>query len=379
MKSFSVQDVFTTYGPEYIKKHKLSKEQWKVYNSIINCKTPNLGKHLIICKTCGEIHSGINSCRDRHCPTCQHYAKEKWIEKESANILDCPYFHIVNTIPCELNEIVMFNKKVCYDILFEATSESILTLANDKKWLGAKIGLTSILHTWGQNMQFHPHIHTIAIGGGLKNNKWIECKNNFLFKVQVLSSLFRGKFLDKLKEANLTFPEDKQDLYDEKNFNKFLEPLYEKEWVTYIEPPKGQPDNVIEYIGRYAFRVAISDNRIKDVCDGKVTFEYKDYKDDCKIKEMTITAEEFIRRFLLHVLPEHFTKVRHYGLLANKNKKANLALCRILLRTTVKSDFSILQKNSRVTEFKCKNCGNTSFTYIFYYPYSTKKSTRTCS
>ena len=332
MKSFSVQDVFTTYGPEYIKKHKLSKEQWKVYNSIINCKTPNLGKHLIICKTCGEIHSGINSCRDRHCPTCQHYAKEKWI-----------------------------------------------TLANDKKWLGAKIGLTSILHTWGQNMQFHPHIHTIAIGGGLKNNKWIECKNNFLFKVQVLSSLFRGKFLDKLKEANLTFPEDKQDLYDEKNFNKFLEPLYEKEWVTYIEPPKGQPDNVIEYIGRYAFRVAISDNRIKDVCDGKVTFEYKDYKDDCKIKEMTITAEEFIRRFLLHVLPEHFTKVRHYGLLANKNKKANLALCRILLRTTVKSDFSILQKNSRVTEFKCKNCGNTSFTYIFYYPYSTKKSTRTCS
>lgn len=366
MKKYSIQDIFKEYGNEYIKTHKLSKEQWKVFNAIINCKTQALGIHTITCEECGHTHVGINSCRNRHCPNCQAYAREKWIEKESSYVLDCPYFHIVTTIPAELNELVLYNTKTCYNILFKATSESILTLANDKKWLGAKVGISSVLHTWGQTLEFHPHIHSIVTGGGLSNNKWIESKKEYLFKVQVLSSLFRGKFLGMLKEVDLKFPKGKEYLKDKYNFNKFLEPLYKKTWITYIEPPKGKTENVIEYIGRYSFRVAISNERIKDISNGRVTFEYKDYKDESKIKTMSISAEEFIRRFLLHVLPNRFTKIRHYGLLANRSKKAIIALCRILIGTVVNNDFTINVKR-KVKEFACECCGSKSFTYKYWY------------
>lgn len=366
MMEFSIQQIFKEYGPEYTKTHNLSKEQWKVYNSIISCKTQELGFHTITCNECGETHIALNSCRNRHCPNCQVYAREKWIEKESSYILDCPYFHIVTTIPSELNEIVLYNTKTCYDILFKATSESILTLAKDKKWLGAKVGITSVLHTWGQTLEFHPHIHSIVTGGGLQNNQWIESKKEYLFKVQVLSSLFRGKFLTMLKESNLTFPKDKENLKNKYEFNKFLEPLYEKTWITYIEPPKGAPENVIEYIGRYSFRVAISNERIKDISNGNVTFEYKDYKDEGKIKLMTIIAEEFIRRFLLHVLPNKFTKIRHYGILSNRSKKIIIKLCRILIGTRVNKDFTINIKR-KLKEFVCPCCGSKSFSYRFSY------------
>lgn len=260
----------------------------------------------------------------------------------------------------------MYNSKVCYDILFKATSEAILELADDTKWLGAKVGITSVLHTWGQTLEFHPHIHSIVTGGGINNNKWVECKKEYLFKVQVLSSLFRGKFLAMLKETVLIFPNDKQYLKSAYNFNKFLEPLYDKSWITYIEPPKGNPQNVIEYIGRYSFRVAISNERIKDISDGKVTFEYKDYKDNSKIKSMTISAEEFIRRFLLHVLPNRFTKIRHYGILSNRNKKSLISLCRILIGTIVNYDFTINIKR-KLKEFVCPTCGCNSFLYKFSY------------
>lgn len=366
MMGFSIQDIFRGYGNSYIKKHKLSKEQWKVYNSIINCKTASLGIHTITCKECGDTHIALNSCRNRHCPNCQSYAREKWTEKENSYILDCPYFHIVTTIPSELNELVLYNKKNCYNILFKATSEAILELAKDTKWLGAKVGITSILHTWGQTMEFHPHIHSIVTGGGLSNNEWIESKKDYLFKVQVLSSLFRGKFLGMLKEIDLEYPKGKEYLKDKISFNKFLEPLYEKTWITYIEPPKGKTENVIEYVGRYSFRVAISNERIKDISNGKVTFEYKDYRDEAKIKEMTITAEEFIRRFLLHVLPNHFTKIRHYGILSNRNRKTIIALCRVLIGTIVNSDFTINVKR-KVKEFECPCCGNNTFTYKYWY------------
>lgn len=363
---FSIQQIFREYGSEYIKMHKLSKEQWKVYNAVINCKTQGLGIHTITCEECGETHIALNSCRNRHCPNCQAYAREKWIEKESSNLLDCHYFHIVTTIPSELNDIVLHNQKECYDILFKATSETILELAKDNKWLGAKVGLTSVLHTWGQTLEFHPHIHSIVTGGGLQNNKWIQSKEEYLFKVQVLSSLFRGKFLAMLKESDLTFPKDKEYLKNQYEFNKFLEPLYKKTWITYIEPPKGSPENVIEYIGRYSFRVAISNERIKNISDGKVTFEYKDYKDEGKIKTMTISAEEFIRRFLLHVLPNRFTKIRHYGILSNRNKSTIIKLCRILIRTIVNYDFSINIKR-KLKEFVCPCCGGKSFLYKFHY------------
>ena len=180
-----------------------------------------LGIHTITCKECGETHIGLNSCRNRHCPNCQSYAREKWIEKESSYMLECAYFHIVTTIPAELNEIVLYNQKTCYDIFFKATSESILQLTKDTKWLGAKVGITSVLHTWGQTLEFHPHIHSIVTGGGISNNKWVEGKKEYLFKVQVLSSLFRGKFLAMLKESDLTFPKDKETLKTHMNLINF--------------------------------------------------------------------------------------------------------------------------------------------------------------
>ncbi len=364
---YSIQDIFQQYGDEYTKKHNLSKEQWKVFNAIRNCGTKNLGYHICTCEECGEEYFGYNSCRNRHCPMCQNYARENWIQKESSYILDSKYFHIITTVPYELNEIFLNNPKICYNILFKATSESILTLADDPKWLGAKVGITSILHTWGQTMEFHPHIHSIVTGGGLKNNHWVSCDKDYLFKVQVLGSLFKGKFLSFLKHEfnNLVL---KAELKDMKTFNKFLEPLYNKTWITYIEPPKGKAENVVEYVGRYSFRVAISNDRIKNIENGNITFEYKDYKDNSKIKEMTITAEEFIRRFLLHVLPKHFTKIKHYGLLSNRNKKSNIKFCRLLISRILSNEF-ISNISRKPLEFKCENCGSTNFSYSFNYTY----------
>ncbi len=365
MSKFTIQDIFLKYGDEYIKKHKLSKEQWKVFNAIRNCGTENLGYHICTCEECGEEYFGYNSCRNRHCPMCQNYAREKWLQKESSYLLDSNYFHVITTIPYELNEVFLLNPKIGYTILQKATSETILTLADDPKWLGAKVGITSILHTWGQTMEFHPHIHSIVTGGGLKNNHWVACNKDYLFKVQVLGSLFKGKFLFYLKHEfnNLKL---NQNLKDIKAFNKFLEPLYNKIWITYIEPPKGKTENVIEYIGRYSFRVAISNERIKNIENGLITFEYKDYKDNSKIKKMTITAEEFIRRFLLHVLPDNFTKIKHYGLLSNRNKKKNIRLCRFLISKILSNKF-IPTISRKFKKFRCKKCGSTNFSYSFKY------------
>lgn len=365
MSNFTIQDIFNKYGDEYIKKHKLSNEQWKVFNAIRNCGTKNLGFHICTCQDCGEEYFGYNSCRNRHCPMCQKYAREKWIQNESSYLLDSKYFHIITTVPVELNEIFLFNQKICYNILFKATSQSILTLANDIKWLGAKVGVTSILHTWGQTIEFHPHIHSIVTGGGLNNNTWVCCNKDYIFKVQVLGSLFKKKFLAYLKHEfnNLVL---KDNLSNIKSFNKFLEPLYNKTWITYIEPPKGNPENVIEYVGRYSFRVAISNERIKDIKENLVTFEYKDYKDNSKIKEMTISGEEFIRRFLLHVLPKNFTKIKHYGLLSNRYKKQNIRLCKLLISKILCNDF-INSINRKFYVFKCPKCNSSNFNYIYRY------------
>ena len=367
MSKYTIQDVFKKYGDEYIKNHNLSKEQWKIFNAIRYCKTKELGYHICTCTECGEEYFGFNSCRNRHCPMCQSYAREKWIQKEASYLLDIRYFHIITTVPHELNEIFLFNQKICYNILFKATSESILELANDPKWLGAKVGITSILHTWGQTMEFHPHIHSIVTGGGLKNNQWISCKNDYLFKVQVLGSLFKKKFLTYLKH-NFNDLKLNYDINNIKSFNKFLEPLYNKTWITYIEPPKGKTENVVEYVGRYSFRVAISNQRIKNIenDNDKVTFEYIDYKDNKKIKEMTITGIEFIRRFLLHVLPDNFTKIKHYGLLSNRDKKKNIRFCKFLISKIISNEF-ISTITRKLHEFKCEKCGCTNFVYSFNY------------
>lgn len=367
--NYTVQDVFNIFGTNYINQYNLSNEQWNVFNAIMKCKTKELGIHRIICSECGEETIGYNSCRNRHCPMCQSYAREKWINNESSYILDCRYFHIITTIPVELNEIALYNQKEFYNILFNATSESIVELSSDPKWLGAKVGITSILHTWGQTMEFHPHIHSIVTGGGITdNNKWVETEKDYLFKVQVLSSLYKKKFLSMFKNLDLKLPKRLEHLKDSKEMNNFLRPLYEKDWITYIEPPKGNPENVIEYVGRYSFRVAISNYRIKNIDEDNVTFEYKDYKDNGKIKEMTITGIEFIRRFMLHVLPSRFTKIKHYGLLCNRGKNAIINLCKILIGKKVFSDFKTSNITKRnLVEFKCEKCGCNKFNYLFYY------------
>ena len=366
--NYNVQNIFQKFGDIYISLYNLSDEQWKVFNAIRKCKTKELGIHTITCSECGDTTIGYNSCRNRHCPMCQSYSREKWIENESKYLLDCAYFHIITTVPAELNEITIYNQKEFYKILDKATSESILELASDPKWLGAKIGITSILHTWGQTMEFHPHIHNIVTGGGISNNEWKTTKENYIFKVQVLSSLFKRKFLSMLKKIDLKLPKNIEKLKEIKELNNFLRPLYNKDWVTYIEPPKGSPENVIEYIGRYAFRVAISNYRIKNIDDNNVTFEYKDYKDNSKIKLMTITGVEFIRRFLLHVLPKYFTKIKHYGILANRNKTAIINLCRILIGQKIFSNFLTNKESKRtLIELKCEKCGCNKFNYSFYY------------
>ena len=367
MYNYTIQDIFVKYIADYASKHKLSASQWKVVNAIINCKTKKLGIHTITCEHCGKTFTSFNSCRNRHCPMCQSYAREKWINNESSYLLDCPYYHIITTVPSELNELFMYNQKDMYNILFKATSESILELCNDPKWLGTKVGITSILHTWGQTMEFHRHIHSIVTSGGLNNNKWVQIDKDYLIKVQVLSSLFKKKFLSMLKSLNLNLPNNLLYLKDFKKLNKFLEPLYNKDWVTYIEPPKGNTENVIEYIGRYAFKIAISNERIIDIENGNITFEYKDYKDNSKLKKLTISAEEFIRRFLIHVLPNHFTKIKHYGLLSNRSKKSIIKLCRILIGQKIFNDFTIKLKRT-LFSYKCPSCGLSDFNYKFYYP-----------
>ena len=366
MANYTIQDIFLKYGEDYINKHKLSKEQWKVFNAIRTCGTKNLGFHICTCTECGERYFGYNSCRNRHCPMCQNYAKEKWIQKESSYLLNSKYFHIVTTIPIELNEIFLYNKKICYNILFKSTSETILELYENTKWLGATVGITSILHTWGKSLEFHPHIHSIVTSGGLKNNHWICYNKNITSSIiEELNIIFKNKFLFHLKHEynNLIL---KNNLKNTNFFNQFLKKLYNKNWVTYIDSSKGNINNMIEYIGRYSFRVAISNERIIDISNNSITFEYKDDKNNSEIKTMTISATEFIRRFLLHVLPNSYTKIKHYGLLSNKDKKKNIKLCKRLIANLISNEF-ISTITRKFNQFKCKKCGCTKFNYYYNY------------
>ncbi|WP_027400129.1 IS91 family transposase, partial [Anaerovorax odorimutans] len=305
-----VQDVFQQYGWEYLQNHKLSHVQSKAFLAISKCRTADLGGHTDQCENCGSIRISYNSCRNRHCPKCQTLAKERWIEGQKVNLLNVGYFHIVFTVPSELNIVIYQNQKVCYNILFRTVSETLQELCADKKYLGAKIGFTSILHTWGQNLCFHPHIHCVMAGGGLnKLGKWVNSRKKFLLPIKVLSRKFRGKFLALLKKANLEFFGNSNPFV----FNDLLDSCYKKEWIVYCKPPFKTAASVVEYLGRYTHRVAISNNRILSVKNGVVTFKWRDYKDNSKWKIMTIAAEEFIRRFLMHILPQGFMKIRHYG------------------------------------------------------------------
>ena len=360
-----VQDIFRLYGPKYIETNFLRPNQLKAMYDIMNCRSPVLGGHADICDECGFIHVSYNSCRNRHCPKCQTLAKEKWIESRRYDLLNVGYFHVVFTLPAELGPIAYQNQKAVYNILFKAASETLMELAADKRHLGAKIGITSILHTWGQNLHFHPHIHCVVPGGGLNScNQWVESRKNFFIPVKVLSRKFRGKFLYFLRQANLSFHGSIAEYDNPHLFDRFTLSLKHKEWVVYCKPPFANASKVIDYLGRYTHRVAISNNRILKLENGMVTFLWRDYRDGNKQKTMTLTANEFIRRFLMHILPRRFTKIRHYGLLSPRTKALKLDLCKKLTNsptiakpTTKLSPLELLKSLTGIDYSLCPRCG----------------------
>lgn len=332
-----VQDIMKKYGEEYKEKHKMLPHIHKAINAIEKCRTAELGMHEDVCDECGYSKISYNSCRNRHCPKCQSIAREKWVYNREQELLNVKYFHIVMTIPSELYMIAYQNQSKVYKIMFKAVAETITELAKDKKYLGAQVGFMEVLHTWGQTLVYHPHIHCIVPAGGIdKIGKWRNSKKKFFIPVKVLSRKFRGKFLWYLKQEKLEFYGENKYLENEDCFNELMSTLYNKEWVSYCKKPFRDAKCVIRYLGRYTHRVAISNNRIIKEENGEVTFKYKDYKDNGKIKEMTIKAEEFIRRFLMHILPPHFMKIRHYGILGNRNKNTKLLQCKKLTHTKIK-------------------------------------------
>lgn len=360
-----LQDIFVQHGQNYQLSHKLLANQTKVMRAIQNCRTSALGSHVDVCDECDFTRVSYNSCRNRHCPKCQTLVKERWIEDRKDDLLNVGYFHVVFTIPDTLNPLAYQNQRVVYDILFKAAAETLTELAADKKYLGAQIGFSSILHTWGQNLLHHPHIHCIVPGGGLNScGHWVDSRKKFFIPVKVLSRKFRGKFLYFLKQAKLVFHGSISYLHDNNVFNDFISSLYQKEWIVYCKPPFKNAGYVVEYLGRYTHRVAISNNRILKFEDGLVTFKWRDYRDNNKLKIMTLTADEFIRRFLIHVLPKGFTKIRHYGFLSPRNKTTKLKLCKRLTNTLIRdkpkirlSPLDLLQKLTGKDFSICPNCG----------------------
>jgi hypothetical protein len=329
-----LQDIIKTHRDEYLLNHKLSAQQLKMMNAVENCRTAVLGAHINRCDECDHEQISYNSCRNRHCPKCQTFAKEEWLDKQKQNLLDIQYFHAVFTVPDDLNIIFMQNQSVMYSLLFKAASETIMELCADKKYLGANPGVTSVLHTWGQTLNYHPHLHCVITGGGLTDiNQWNNSPKKFFLPVKVLAKKFRGKLMHYLRCAKLEFYGSADYLNDARNFSDFIQNLYKKDWVIYCKPPFGNAQKVIEYLGRYTHRVAISNNRIKSLENGLVSFHWRDYSDGNKTKLMTLTADEFIRRFLMHVLPQGFRKIRHFGIFASRNKSKRISLCKILTKT----------------------------------------------
>jgi Putative transposase/Transposase zinc-binding domain len=334
-----VGDVFRRYGDAYRQQHagSLSRAQRRVMSAIECCRTAALGGHVEQCDQCQFQRIAYNSCRDRHCPKCQSLARAQWIEDRQAELLDTEYFHVVFTVPEEIAAITYQNKQVVYDILFRATSETLRTIAADHKHLGAEIGFFAVLHTWGQNLLFHPHLHCVVPGGGISpdGKRWIPCRPGFFLPVRVLSRLFRRLFLQLLEKAfadgQLQFFSTLEQLYDRQLFLRYLAPLCKQEWVVYAKAPFAGPQQVLDYVGRYTHRVAISNNRLLNIENGRVQFRYKDYRDGRQQKTMTLSADEFIRRFLLHVLPDGFHRIRYYGFLGNRYRQEKLEQCRQLL------------------------------------------------
>lgn len=336
-RSLEVADIFRLHGPAYRQTHRMPLRHLRAMRAIEICRTAALGGHMEECNQCGAVRISYNSCRNRHCPKCQCLDKERWLVARKKDLLPIGYFHLVFTLPENVRPLALRNQKSAYKILFRAVSETIKELTEDSKHLGADVGFIAVLHTWSQTLMDHPHIHCIVTGGGLSvdGKQWIPCKGEFFLPVKVLSRLFRGKFLAYLKEArdkeDLSFPGNIAQLKEDQTFKAMLDDLYDQEWVVYCKPPFPNAENVMEYLGRYTHRVAISNERLVKLEGGHVTFRYRDRNDNDTIKLMSLDASEFIRRFLLHILPDGFMKIRYYGILSNRKRNGKLPQCKKLL------------------------------------------------
>ncbi len=367
-----VADIFNIYIEQYIEKYPPTIDELKVIRAITQCRTEALGAHSYACEDCGNILHVCHSCRNRHCPKCQHNAREKWLEERKKELLPVKYFHLVFTVPAALNEIALFNKRGFYEILFTAVNHTLSVFAGDCKWLGAKHGAISILHTWGQNLSFHPHIHVVLPAGGISEDKmeWKSTGSNFFAPVKAMSVNFRNKFCNLLhsylKEYHLTnFKEELN------KFSKLLSSVEQKPWVVFAQKPFNEPQYVIDYLGNYTHRIAISNFRLIKMENEYVYFFYKDYKQGGKRKVTKLHALEFIRRFLQHVLPYRFCKIRYFGFLSNRFKQENLAIARdclkregnneVVLKQSIEKELSKinLQLNLLLNSRVCPCCGGT--------------------
>jgi hypothetical protein len=349
-------NIFRQYGESYRQTHRLSAGEQKVMRAVEICRTQELGGHLDRCDSCGFERPSYNSCRNRHCPKCQSLAKAHWLEKQTSELLPVGYFHLVFTLPHELNRLILAHKKILLSLLFKAVSETLLEFG--RRRFGGTVGITTVLHSWDQKLQDHFHLHCLVPAGALAldQSRWIGARQNFLFPVKALSLVFRGKFLDRLKHAG---KKGKIETTSES-----LKALRKNNWIVYAKKPCGSPQTVLDYLGRYTHRVAISNDRILALENGQVTFTYRDRKDKDRLKSMPLDAQEFIRRFLLHVLPDGFMRIRHFGFLANRSKKQALTRCRRLLnldpaspKPPVLSAKDLLLKITGVDLNRCPCCG----------------------
>ena len=343
-----VADIFRQHGAAFRATHALSPAQRRVMRAIEQCRTSVLGGHVDQCDACGFQRVAYNSCRNRHCPKCQSLAKAQWLAARQADLLPVQYFHVVFTLPEQLAHLALQNKRVVYNLLFAAASQTLLKLAADPKQLGAQLGFLAVLHTWSQNLRHHPHLHCVVPGGGLSldGQRWIACRPHFLLPVKVLSRLFRRLFRDQLSRAyeqgKLSFHGALTPLAQPPAFQRLLQSLGRTEWVVYAKPPFGGPQQVLDYLGRYTHRVAITNHRLRQLEHGNVTFSWKDYRHGHRQSLLTLTADEFIRHFLLHTLPRGFQRLRHFGLLSNRARGAKLARCRQLLGLSQDSTNTLL-------------------------------------
>jgi hypothetical protein len=338
-----VADVIRSHGAAFLKKYgqQLSPTQKKTLRDLAQCRTAALGGHVERCLDCGHERIAYNSCRNRHCPKCQALSRARWLERESSYLLPVEYHHVVFTLPDEVADLAPLNAATVYQLLMQSAAQTLREVAANPKRMGAQLGVLMVLHTWGQNLHLHPHVHCVVTGGGLSCNargeveaapRWVSCRPGFFLPVRVLSRLFRGKFLAGLRQlheqAKLHLPER---LQAATAFTAWLRPLYAKDWAVYAKPPHGGPEQVLKYLARYTHRVAISNHRLLKLEEGRVTFSYKDYADAHQEKRLTLSAEEFLRRFVQHVLPRGFMKIRHYGLLSSRHRQARLHTARQLL------------------------------------------------